>query len=145
MEVKAMDRQNLLDIAIQTLGGVEGIFLLAERNSLAITARLTDGQTISYESADTVNLKVQTAYSQRGLRPATEISTDDMNELLWATGTSRPCILPPIKWTDVGAEGVSLNKIWDTIAKIESGEEVKSESGLTLTRIFAGPFSSVFA
>lgn len=147
METKAKDRQSLLDMAVQTLGGVEGVFALAERNGLSITARLDDGAALAWENSDTVSLKVQTQYAQRGLTPATEISTADMNELLWATGTPRPCIIPPHRWTDmaVGEDDAPLDKIWEVIDKVSRGESVKKTSKIQLTRIFADPFDSVFA
>lgn len=46
MQIAVKDRQSLADIAVEYLGGVEGIFALAERNGISITARLEDGQTL---------------------------------------------------------------------------------------------------
>lgn len=145
MEATVKDRQTLLDMAVQTLGGLEGVFTLAERNGLSVTARLTDGIRLTWEVGDTVSVKVQTQYAQRGLRPATDISTADMNELLWATGTVRPCIIPPRKWTELGEDDAPLEKIWEVIDTLDKGGIVKKTSKLQLTRIFADPFDSVFA
>jgi len=147
MEAIVKDRQTLLDMAVQTLGGVEGVFALAERNGLSITARLDDGEALAWENSDTVSLKVQTQYAQCGLTPATEISTADMNELLYATGTPRPCILPPRRWTGttIGEDAAPLDKIWEIIDTLDKGDSVKKTSKIELTRIFADPFDSVFS
>lgn len=55
MQIAVKDRQSLADIAVEYLGGVEGIFALAERNGISITSRLEDGQTLDWELADTVD------------------------------------------------------------------------------------------
>ena len=47
MVVIAKDRQSLLDVAIQVLGSPTGVFVLAERNGISITDRLTDGQQLT--------------------------------------------------------------------------------------------------
>lgn len=47
MEVKAKDRQSLLDMAVQTAGSVEAAFRLSAANDIGITDTLEDGQVLS--------------------------------------------------------------------------------------------------
>ena len=98
MQITVKDRQSLADIAVQYLGGVEGIFALAERNGISITAKLKDGQTLDWELADTVDATVQRLYAAQGVEPATDISQKDMTTLL--TATKRyfgGCVIPKLR------------------------------------------------
>ena len=95
MQITVKDRQSLADIAVQYLGGVEGIFALAERNGISITAKLEDGQTLDWELADTVNATVQRIYAAQGIEPATDIPQKEMEALLTATKKYfAGCIIP---------------------------------------------------
>lgn len=175
MQITVKDRQSLADIAVEYLGGVEGIFALAERNGISITARLTDGQTLDWELADTVDAQVQKTYTAQGIEPATDISAQEMNTLLQATARYRSgCIIPPIRrdwlvadevtaakgWTLPGlgtkldsgnilsvetTEGIEVNRLNAVKKQLDAGETVESESGLTLVRIFGNQFDDTFA
>lgn len=95
MQITVKDRQSLADIAVQYLGGVEGIFALAERNGISITAKLKDGQTLDWELADTVDATVQRIYAAQGIEPATDIPQKEMEALLTATRKYfTGCIIP---------------------------------------------------
>lgn len=95
MQITVKDRQSLADIAVQYLGGVEGIFALAERNGISITAKLKDGQTLDWELADTVDATVQKTYAAQGIEPATDILQKEMEALLTATKKYfAGCIIP---------------------------------------------------
>lgn len=95
MQITVKDRQSLADIAVQYLGGVEGIFALAERNGISITAKLKDGQTLDWELADTVDATVQRIYAAQGIEPATDIPQKEMEALLTATKKYfAGCIIP---------------------------------------------------
>lgn len=95
MQITVKDRQSLADIAVQYLGGVEGIFALAERNGISITAKLKDGQTLDWELADTVDATVQKIYAAQGIEPATDIPQKEMEALLTATKKYfAGCIIP---------------------------------------------------
>lgn len=95
MQITVKDRQSLADIAVQYLGGVEGIFALAERNGISITAKLKDGQTLDWELADTVDATVQKTYAAQGIEPATDIPQQEMEALLTATKKYfAGCIIP---------------------------------------------------
>ncbi|MCD8266404.1 MAG: hypothetical protein LUC33_04535 [Prevotellaceae bacterium] len=122
MEVTVKDRQSLLDIAVQTLGGVEGVFALAERNGVGITDRLEDGTVLQWEYDDTADSTVQTFYSDRGLTPATEITDAELRAL--------------------------LGEIEEETAEEEEEitfEQNDSGSLPSLTRIFTDEFERVFA
>lgn len=95
MQITVKDRQSLADIAVQYLGGVEGIFALTERNGISITAKLEDGQTLDWELADTVDATVQKTYAAQGIEPATDIPQKEMEALLTATKKYfAGCIIP---------------------------------------------------
>ena len=95
MQITVKDRQSLADIAAQYLGGVEGIFALAERNGISITAKLEDGQTLDWELADTVDATVQRIFAAQGIEPATDIPQKEMEALLTATKKYfAGCIIP---------------------------------------------------
>ena len=53
MQVIVKDRQSLIDIAVQVLGGATGIFAVAERNNICITDRLREGPGLGWGLGDT--------------------------------------------------------------------------------------------
>lgn len=76
MKVKPLDRQSLLDIAIQTSGSVEAAFELAAKNDIAISEELArDAELETVAVADKI---VLSRYAARNLRPATELSPEDL-------------------------------------------------------------------
>lgn len=139
MEVTVKDRQTMFDISVQCLGGVEGVFALAERNGVSITARLKDGMILTWDHTDVVNAIVQKTYADRGIMPATDIEAKEMQALLG--------IVPSVSDSDatVSDDAVVVDKIDQIIADLVAGKEVVSESDLSLTRIFDNPFDVVFA
>lgn len=171
MQITVKDRQSLADIAVQYLGGVEGIFALAERNGISITAKLEDGQTLDWELTDTVDATVQKTYAAQGIEPATDIPQKEMEALLTATKKYfAGCIIPrpPRReltivdevtaakgWTlefDSGTyaqtereDGIVVNRVKKVIKQLSEGKEVTSESGQTLARIFGNQFDDTFA
>lgn len=68
----AKDRQNLVDLALMLTGSVEGVWALAERNSLSVTGRLTHGQQIKWDETDVVDPSVVERYAAEGICPATD-------------------------------------------------------------------------
>lgn len=142
MQITVKDRQSLADIAVQYLGGVEGIFALAERNGISITARLTDGQTLDWELADTVDAQVQRIYAAQGIEPATDISAQETNALLAATKKYWDgCIIPrpPVRdW--LIADSATAAKGWTLPGigtKFDSGnfERIDKADGIELNRV----------
>ncbi len=113
MQITVKDRQSLADIAVEYLGGVEGIFALAERNGISITARLEDGQTLDWELADTVDAQVQKTYAAQGIEPATDISGKEANVLLQATAKYfTGCIIPPLRRDWLIVNEATASKGW---------------------------------
>lgn len=176
MQITVKDRQSLADIAVEYLGGVEGIFALAERNGISITARLRDGQKLDWELSDTVDATVQRIYAAQGIEPATDISAQETNVMLQATKRYfSGCIIPPRPrrdWLKVDdatassgfvlsgigsqfdsgtgfkaekAEGIEVSRLKRVQQQLSKGEEVESESGQTLARIFGNQFDDTFA
>lgn len=129
----------MFDISVQCLGGVEGVFALAERNGVSITARLKDGMILTWDHTDVVNAIVQKTYADRGIMPATDIEAKEMQALLG--------IVSSVSDSDatVSDDAVVVDKIDQIIADLVAGKEVVSESDLSLTRIFDNPFDVVFA
>lgn len=137
------DRQSLWDISVQYLGSVEGVFTLAERNSLSITGRLSDGQMLEWEIADIVNAAVQSAYAVRGIVPATDIAEAEYQELLSATSTKAGSTAQG-GTSSQPDDAIVVDKIEEIIGELEAGNEVAVEGELTLTRIFEDAFDTVF-
>lgn len=75
-KVKPLDRQSVLDIALQTSGGVEAALELSIKNDISISGELA--RDAELETAGVVDRQVLGRYEARGVRPATEISPEDM-------------------------------------------------------------------
>jgi hypothetical protein len=70
MEIKVLDGQDLLDIAIQQYGTVEAVFEIAAANGLSITN--TPETTATFRIPDAVtNAKVVKYYADNRIVPAT--------------------------------------------------------------------------
>lgn len=138
------DRQSLIDVAIIALGSVAGVFDLARRNSLSVTATLSDGQQILYEMDDVVAPRVRSAYAIQRISPATDMPRAQYLELLYATGTKRPpVVVKPFDYID--NPDIVVDKIDQVIADLNAGRPVKVNSKQEFTRIFQDPFSEVFS
>lgn len=143
MQITVNDRQTLLDIAVIALGSAAGVFALAQRNGLPVTATLADGQTLNYELEDVVSPAVRSAYALRHICPATDIDPGEYKELLYQTGTKRPSLQRP--WIDRADDALVLDKLDEVLDLLDRKEPVKVESKQQLTRIFSDPFSEVFS
>lgn len=143
MQITVNDRQTLLDIAVIALGSAAGVFALAQRNGLPVTATLADGQTLNYELEDVVSPAVRSAYALRHICPATDIDPGEYKELLYQTGTKHPSL--PRPWIDRADDALVLDKLDEVLDLLDRKEPVKVESKQQLTRIFSDPFSEVFS
>lgn len=74
-KVRPLDRQSLIDIAIQTSGGMDGALEMSIKNDIAISQELTADAEL--EMAGVVDKQVLGRYEARNIRPATEISPED--------------------------------------------------------------------
>lgn len=72
--IKPLDRQSLIDIAIQTGGGMEAAIELARKNDLPVSEELTRDVVLTGTVVDKI---VLSRYEARNVRPATEISPED--------------------------------------------------------------------
>lgn len=143
MQITVNDRQTLLDIAVIALGSAAGVFALAQRNGLPVTATLDDGQIITYEMEDVVNHAVRSVYALQNISPATDIDTAEYKELLYMTGTRRPNILrPPLDMSD---EVLVIEKVDEVLDLLDKKQPVNVQSKQEFTRIFSDPFSEVFS
>lgn len=75
MKIKPLDRQSVIDIAIQTSGGVEAAFALSVKNDLSISEVIVAG--IELESVYAVDKLVLGRYDAQKIKPATEITRED--------------------------------------------------------------------
>lgn len=141
MQIIVNDRQTLLDIALVALGSAAGVFALAQRNGLSVTATLTDGQTLAYELEDVVSPAVRSAYALRHISPATDIDPAQYRELLYLTGTKRPLVLRP----ELPRDTVVLDKVDEVIDLLDKKRPVNVQSKQEFTRVFDDPFSEVFS
>jgi hypothetical protein len=147
MELTVRDRQSLWDIAVQYLGGVEGVFLLAARNGIEVTSRLKDGQRLEWENDDVISPSIQSACTVKGIIPATDIDEQDYKELLAATSTKAATAIAAVKEQPEQAEEdtIVIDKITEVIKDLQEGKPVESDGGQALTRIFEDEFDTVFA
>lgn len=143
MQITVNDRQTLLDIAVIVLGSAAGVFALAQRNGLPVTATLADGQTLTYELEDVVSPAVRSAYALRRISPATDIDAAEYRELLYQTSTKRPTLTRP--WIDPAGDALVVDKLDEVLDLLDRKQPVKVQSKQQLTRIFSDPFSEVFS
>lgn len=141
MQLIVKDRQSLPDIALLALGSLAGVFSLAVRNGLSVTASLADGQAVCYELEDVVSDAVRSAYALQRISPATDIDRADYLELLYQTGTPRP----PEKRVPIDRETVIPDRLDEVIEALEKGETISPEASHRFTRVFQDPFSEVFS
>jgi hypothetical protein len=75
MEIKVLNSQSLLDIAIQEGGSVEAVFDLALAAGLGITADMPAGTLLAAPAV--VSRQVADYYRTNSIRPATALSAQD--------------------------------------------------------------------
>lgn len=75
-----LNRQSLLDMAIQECGSLDSIFSLAERNNMAITDDLPAGKELEYALEDITQKHVVISLTNQGIKPATAISSDLLSD-----------------------------------------------------------------
>ena len=75
-KIAPSDRQSLLDIAVQTSGGVEAAFDLAAANDVSVSEPLEAGAQL--ETAPVADKMVLERYTARQIRPATELSDEEI-------------------------------------------------------------------
>ena len=75
-----LERQSLIDIAIQCCGSAEAAYDIALLNNISITDELTAGRELNIPTA--VNASVVSYYTQKGIKPATGITTEAENALI---------------------------------------------------------------
>lgn len=73
--IKASDRQTIIDLAVQELGSVEAAFVFALINDLALTDDTVPGQ--EFLLSDVNNETLVNYYSQKNIKPTTGLSDDD--------------------------------------------------------------------
>ena len=66
-KIKPLDRQSLIDVALQTSGSVEGALGMSIKNDIPVSGELAP-----------VDKLVLGRYEARGVRPATDISAEDL-------------------------------------------------------------------
>ncbi len=144
MQITVHDRQTLLDIAVIALGSVAGVFALAERNGLSVTARLADGDILNYELEDVIDPAIRSAYAIQHICPATDLDTAEYRELLYATGTKRPHILRP-PFPDFTDDTLCIDKVDEVLWQLNKGLPVQVENQQQFTRIFQDAFNEMFS
>jgi hypothetical protein len=79
MTITVLEGQSLFDIAVQACGSVEAVLDVASLNGMAITDILTPGSALS--APDSLNLSISEYYRLNKLRPATDITAENMDKL----------------------------------------------------------------
>lgn len=87
MKKKILDGQSLWDMALEGLGGIEGVFGLAEQEDLSLTEDLSPGREVGFPQ-QTVNREIREYYAANRIRPATGISIESTSGdgSLWMEG-----------------------------------------------------------
>ncbi len=80
MRSTILSRQSLLDIALQEGGSVEAALELAIRNGLSVSDELIPGEGIEVAVGDIKQKRVVEYYNVHGIRPATAITSDELEE-----------------------------------------------------------------
>lgn len=75
-----LNRQSLLDIVLQECGSLDSIFSLAEQNGIAVTDDLPAGKELEYTLEDITQKQVVISLANRGIKPATAISSDLLSD-----------------------------------------------------------------
>ena len=75
-KIKPLDRQSLIDVALQTSGSVEGALGMSIKNDIPVSGELAPD--VELETAPVVDKLVLGRYEARGVRPATDISAEDL-------------------------------------------------------------------
>lgn len=75
MKKTVLDKQSLLDIALQECGDITAVFELADLNGVVITDDLQTGRGLVMPPV-AVNRQVVSYYDAHGIRPATGIAGD---------------------------------------------------------------------
>lgn len=76
VKIKPLDRQSLIDIALQTGGAVEAALGMAIKNDIPLTGELAPG--VELETVPVVDKLIFERYRARGIRPATDISAEEL-------------------------------------------------------------------
>ena len=70
-----------MDIALQTLGTVEAVVKLCERNGVGLTEKLTTGQVLEYDLGDIEDKRVVETYAREGVVPAMAVTDKEILKL----------------------------------------------------------------
>lgn len=82
MKTAARYGQWLADVALAKLGALEGVWALALRNGLSVTAELETGRELEWQPEDVADLGVAEIYRTDRIEPATAASDKDIRTLL---------------------------------------------------------------
>ena len=77
MRITVLNRQSLLDIAIERDGSIESILDIAEYNGIAVTDDLAAGESVETGSAAALKKQVVVRLDAYGAKPATGITQED--------------------------------------------------------------------
>ncbi|WP_234111688.1 hypothetical protein [Chryseobacterium sp. R2A-55] len=84
MKVEVLERQSILDIAVQHTGDVSNAFLIAKENSLAVSDYLVPGYELTIPNGLPFNRDILNYYNAKQINPATaitEINDEDPPQL----------------------------------------------------------------
>lgn len=71
MEIKVLNQQSILDIAIQYTGDVQNCFDIAVANGMAVSDLMNTGKTLSVSNNANAKADVLQYYTSKNLKPAT--------------------------------------------------------------------------
>ncbi|MEN4762655.1 MULTISPECIES: hypothetical protein [unclassified Chryseobacterium] len=81
MEIKVLNRQSILDIAIQYTGDVQKCFDIAIANGMSVSDFLTSGVTLTIPDEMEKNNDVINYYASKKIKPATGTTLEQESQL----------------------------------------------------------------
>ncbi len=92
MRVRVSDRQTLLDVALSSVGSVEGVEEIAWANGVSMTEELEDGMELEVpEGLSVSDGRTVSVYRAQGVEPATEASEEERCWCRWG-GVGYMCV-----------------------------------------------------
>lgn len=88
MQTIIRNGQSALDVVLQVCGAIESVLSVANNNNISITGNIPLGQPIEYRSEDIIEKRVAVYYTDRGIKPATNIPNNRLKTTIggWRIG-----------------------------------------------------------
>ncbi len=79
--IKSLEKQTLLDIAVQQLGNVDDVFLIIAQNDVDFSEQLPAGTVIDINGIVPIQKEIVNYYLENNIIPATDLTQKEFNEI----------------------------------------------------------------